>query len=118
MGWVFPPITPAELLEWAAFERVEGPILIHDRIETSVAIAAMTSAAPYTSSSRPTRLWDFLPHWDPTMPTPSRQSEEDIMQAIKSLAIKDHSKDEDQFYDDSGNVHPKPPTRSRVERQR
>lgn len=43
-------------MQWAAFERVHGPILLHDRIEVMVAqlCAVMSGGKPA----------DFLPKWD------------------------------------------------------
>lgn len=106
VGWTFPPITPAELIEWAAFELVEGPVLLHDRMETSLAIASMTFAAPYTQKGRPNKLADFMPHWDSKAPMETEQSADDIMEAIKSLAIRKHDKEGDMFYGDDSDVHP------------
>lgn len=87
---------------------VNGPILIHDRIETSIAIAAMTSAAPYTDKNRPNKLSDFIPVWDHVLASKPKQSADDIMEAIKSMAIKKYDQEEgrDVFYGDSGDVHP------------
>lgn len=91
MGWIFPPITPRELQEWEGFERVMGPILIHERLELTSAIVAMTSAAPHTPANRPLHVTDFMPRWDPKAPDPNAQSPEAIMEAIKALGKKEYT---------------------------
>lgn len=120
MGWVFPPISAQELQTWQAFERVDGPILLHDRVETSLAIAAMTFASPYTKNTSRMRLDDFIPRWDPTKSKTYDQSAEEIMDALRSMAIKKYDDGEEEtFYDSSGgDVHSQPRAGSRVARER
>jgi hypothetical protein len=79
-----PPITARELQEWSAFERVTGPILLHERIEVSNAFVAMTMASAMSDGSRQLKLEDFIPHWDET--ESREQSPEDMMAALTRLA--------------------------------
>lgn len=111
MGWIQPPITTQELQQWAAFERVEGPVLIHDRVETSLAIVALTAAAPHAAHAGRLTIQQFMPHWDAEAPNPNQQSPEEIMEAIRSMAVKD----EETFYELPGAVHSEPSPRRRVE---
>jgi hypothetical protein len=53
-------ISARDLMEWAAFERVQGPILIHDRIDAAFA----RLSASLSGTSQPAE--DFLPRWDTT----------------------------------------------------
>lgn len=47
-----------ELIEWEAFERVNGPILIHERLDVAAArISFMLSNGKASAES-------FLPEWD------------------------------------------------------
>lgn len=130
MGWLWPPITPLELQEWSAFERVDGPILIHDRIEMSVGIAALVAAAPYTPKNKRVSLADYMPHWDAKTPRPGVQSAEEIMGQLKMLSAQKFDgpgeerqgepleEEEVVFYGDStGDVHSEPTPRRRVEQK-
>jgi hypothetical protein len=71
-------------MEWAAFERVEGPLLLHDRVDVAGAIAGMYAAIPHMKQGSEPRLLDFMPPWYDR--EPPRQSPEEIMDAIKRLA--------------------------------
>lgn len=54
-------------MEWAAFERVEGPLLLHDRIDFAAASVAHTIALSQGMkhrSGRDLRVQDFLIDWD------------------------------------------------------
>jgi hypothetical protein len=57
-------------------------------------------------------LTDFIPVWDQVESAKPKQSAEDIMDAIKSMAIKRYDKtdpandERELFYGDSGDVHP------------
>lgn len=53
----------SELMEWSAFERVHGTILIHERVELMVAILCSLIANVY-SDKRRYKPADFLPKWD------------------------------------------------------
>jgi len=54
-------MTTRELMRWAAFERVHGPILVHERVDTAGAIVASTVAKLGETNASPA---DFLPRWD------------------------------------------------------
>jgi hypothetical protein len=84
-GWVFPPISAAELQSWSAFERVHGPILAHERLEVSNGIVAMTLASMFSDGKRRLKLADFMPRWD-SKATADRQSPEEMIAAIESHA--------------------------------
>lgn len=55
-----------ELSEWAGFERVFGPILIHERIDAAAALiaAVVANASGGKRRGKPFQLKDFLPEWD------------------------------------------------------
>ena len=52
-----------DLTEWAAFEQVYGPILVHERIDVAQAMIC-TILANSSGSKRRYELKDFLPRWD------------------------------------------------------
>jgi hypothetical protein len=55
-------MTARELTEWAAWEGVNGPVLVHERVEAAGAILATVVAR--TAGNRRARPRDFLPRWD------------------------------------------------------
>lgn len=81
-----PPISSRELQEWAAFERVSGPILLHERLEISNALVAMTIAG-MLGDGRKLDLADFVPRWDEEA-TPETDNSEQIVAFLRSLEAK------------------------------
>ena len=69
-------------MEWAAFERVSGPLLIQERIDISAAQVAYVMAASQgvKIKGRPAKLADFLFDWDRKPP-----SEADAAAALESV---------------------------------
>jgi hypothetical protein len=82
VGWAMPPVSPTELQMWAAFERVEGPILMHERIDIGQAMTSYVVAA--AAGAKEVTVEQFLPKWDGTE-APQRQSAEDIIAVIEGL---------------------------------
>jgi hypothetical protein len=56
-----------QLAEWAAFERLEGPILLHERIDFMGALLSFVTARSH--GAQKAKLTDFLPRWGQE-PTP------------------------------------------------
>jgi len=75
-----------ELAEWAAFERVCGPVLIHDRIDIA---AAHIMASIFGDGRQPRSPEPFMPSWD-TGPPKERpqQSTEDMIAVVRSVQRK------------------------------
>jgi hypothetical protein len=63
--------------KWAAFERVWGPLLIHERIDYAGALNAYVSASVW--GGRRYRLEDFLPRWG------LRDNTDAIIEKMKAL---------------------------------
>jgi hypothetical protein len=63
-----------ELVEWEAFEEEMGPLLIHQRIDSAVAILAAQRAGSENVS-------DFLPRWE-------REGEAHIVDWLSAMARK------------------------------
>lgn len=53
-------------MEWIAFERVSGPLLLHDRIDYAAAFIAYTTAVAHGVKirGRTPRFRDFAFSWD------------------------------------------------------
>ncbi len=68
-------------MEWSAFERVFGPIVLHERIEVSNAFVAMTIAA--ANGGRDLKLEQFVPLWDGE---PQGQTPDDIVAVLNKMA--------------------------------
>jgi hypothetical protein len=71
-------ISFAELVQWTAFERFYGPILIQERVDVAGAIAAWAAAAAGGSKAPPE---DFLPKWGEG----TRQSAEDMVAVMRGI---------------------------------
>jgi hypothetical protein len=56
-------MTSAELTEWMAYERVYGPILIHDRIDMGFLLLQQFMAYLWTKTRHQRTMQDFLPPW-------------------------------------------------------
>lgn len=66
---------------------MNGPVLLHERIEVSNAIVAMSIGSALGADSGRMKLADFMPRWDPESEF-YRQSPEDMIAAIDALARK------------------------------
>lgn len=86
--------------EWAAFERVSGPILLHERIEVSNAFVAMTVAS--AAGGERLKLQDFIPIWDEAE---EPDNSEQIVAALKELERRTK---EGRY--GGRDVHPEPPS--------
>lgn len=74
-------MSSAELTEWMAFEKVEGPIG-PARGDVQAAVVAMTVANVNRGKRRPFKLSDFVPTWD----RDSRaQSTDQMIAAVKQM---------------------------------
>jgi hypothetical protein len=71
-------ITAHELMEWAAFEHVQGPILIHERIDAGFARLAGSLGG------RPPE--DYMPRWDDG--SRSQQTPEQMIAVFESALPK------------------------------
>lgn len=76
-----------ELREWAAFESLEGPIAIGERIDHSGATISAILANLLTSEEHKYTTADFLPRWDPEaiLPESEPQDPDAIMAAFVSM---------------------------------
>lgn len=73
---------PSSLLtEWVAFERVHGPILIHERLEAMVAVLCAVV------SGKGADPVDFLPPWDEV-----KREEDALVRKLGRLALHMDSK--------------------------
>lgn len=54
-------MSSAELMEWAAFEQVHGPILVHDRVDFGLTQVALILANAF--SKRRVDIKKVLPPW-------------------------------------------------------
>lgn len=53
-----------ELVEWQEFEKQNGPILLHERIDAAAALVALTVNRSAEGKAVPdAELADFLPDW-------------------------------------------------------
>jgi len=70
-----------EFTEWAAFERVCGPVLIHERVDIAAAhiMASTLGGAPA----------DFMPSWSAGPPKERpQQSAEEMIGVVRSVQRK------------------------------
>jgi hypothetical protein len=56
-------MSSAELTEWMAYERVYGPILIHDRIDVGFLLLQQFMAYLWTKTRQQRTMQDFMPPW-------------------------------------------------------
>jgi hypothetical protein len=79
-------MTSAELTEWAAFERVYGPILPHERIDVGLAQLGWLMARLWGKSKRELKLRDFMPGWyqELTAGDAVRQGFEELLQQAEA----------------------------------
>ena len=57
-------MTSAELMEWAAYEQVAGPIVVHERVDIAAAIIGTLIAR--LGGDKRTRPEDLIPKWGTT----------------------------------------------------
>jgi hypothetical protein len=69
-----------QLVEWAAFEHVDGPILLHDRIDFMAALVSFVTAKSH--GAQRIRLKDFFPRWGGE----PEQDPETLRQIMEGLA--------------------------------
>ena len=74
-------ISARELSEWAAFEKIYGPILIHERVDIAGALVAAILAN--INSKRKYEISDFLPKW--TGATRKAQTADEVMALLMGL---------------------------------
>jgi len=70
------------LAEWAAFERLHGPLLVHERIDAAAATICATVASVFGKRSYSPS--DFMPKW-----YQPEQSAEEQMSILRSLFRKE-----------------------------
>lgn len=76
------------LAEWAAFEHVYGPILVHERVDIGLSRLLFLLARVYHDPKRPDPRWvDYLP---PYMQWREEAKEQDpaILEAVLQGAIR------------------------------
>lgn len=56
-------LSSADLTEWAAFERVYGPLLVHERIDMGFAHVCWMLARLLGDGKRQWEVRDFMPSW-------------------------------------------------------
>lgn len=56
-------MTTHELMRWAAFEQVHGPLLVHDRVDLGFAKMSYYLVSLLTNGKRKHKFRDFLPKW-------------------------------------------------------
>jgi hypothetical protein len=56
-------MTARELLEWAAYERVYGSILPHERIDVGFAQVSLILTKAFGKPGQRLTLRDFMPEW-------------------------------------------------------
>lgn len=77
-------MSSGELTEWAAFERVYGPVLVHDRIDIGLAQVCLVLARLFSKKSKHT-LRDFLPAWWQGLIGKAGRAESSIRQGFEAL---------------------------------
>lgn len=70
-----------ELLEWAAFERVFGPLTVQERVDVAGALAAWASVGNPKRSPR-----DFMPDWQSD--EARTQDPEDMIAVLRGIQRK------------------------------
>lgn len=73
-------MSASEFTDWIAFERVWGPLPIHERLDIGLAHACLILAQPYTKKEL--HLRDFLPPW---YHGAQSQSEDELLRRAKQL---------------------------------
>jgi hypothetical protein len=56
-------MTSAELTEWMAYERVYGPILVHERVDVGLAQLQWLMVRLWTKAKQKMTIRDFMPRW-------------------------------------------------------
>lgn len=66
-----------------AFEQIEGPILLHERLDVAGALIAFVSAKSHGAKN--IRLKDFLPKWDREVVEQTPEQLGKLMEEMTSL---------------------------------
>jgi len=77
-------MTSAELTDWTAYERVYGPVLVHDRIDIGLAQVCLVLVKLLGQKSKHT-LRDFLPAWWQELMKKPRRDETSVLQGFEAL---------------------------------
>ena len=56
-------MTAGELMDWAAYERTYGSLLIHERIDAGFAQVSLILAQAFSSNGKRYKMRDFMPRW-------------------------------------------------------
>lgn len=56
-------MSAGELMEWAAYERVYGSLLPHERIDAGFAQVSLILAQAFASNGKRYSFRDFMPKW-------------------------------------------------------
>lgn len=56
-------VSAREVTEWAAYERVYGSALVHERIDAGFAQVSLILAQAFSSGSKRYTMRDFMPRW-------------------------------------------------------
>ena len=85
-----------ELMEWAAYEKIHGPILIQERID--VAAATICAALIAASGGEAVNPADLLPVWDEADRKPSEpESPEAIIAKVRQMQLKKKEQEADRL---------------------
>ena len=82
-------MTGHDLAEWEAFERSFGPIVLHERIDASQAMASSVVARSHGAKGD-LRAQKFLPQWEGGEP----QTADEMVETLRRMARKNRAKKE------------------------
>ena len=77
-------MTSAELTEWVAYERVYGPILVHERIDLGLAQLQWLVTRLWASKNKLTPR-DFMPAWYQELTKGAHRRPDAIRQGFEAL---------------------------------
>jgi len=78
-------MSSAELTDWAAYERVYGPILVHDRIDVGFAQLQWLVARLWTKTKRKLTIRDFMPRWYQDLFQKGERKPEAVQQQFEAM---------------------------------
>jgi hypothetical protein len=78
-------MTSAELTEWMAYERVYGPILVHERIDVGLAQLQWLMARLWTKAKHKLTPGDFMPAWYQELTKGIDRRPEAVLQGFEKL---------------------------------
>jgi len=76
-------MTSAELTDWMAYERVYGPILVHDRVD--VGFAMLATLVHNLWAKKPRKIQDFMPQWFQELTERTERRPEAVLQGFEAL---------------------------------